>query len=117
MRPVQFILMLIVLGMLLLYFSRLRSGVLDRLVILTFGILGIVMVAVPDITTKLANMVGVGRGSDLFTYLSLLGIAFTFMLLYSKIRDLEASLTSLTRTLAISRAHKPGDTDDSQKSG
>lgn len=107
MRPVQFILMLLVVGMLALYFSRLRSGVLDRVVVLVFGIMGIVMVAVPDMTTRAANLVGVGRGSDLFIYLALLGLGFTCLLLYSKVRDLDASLTELSRTIAIGSAHEP----------
>ena len=97
MRPVQFILALLVGGMVLLYFSRLRSGVLDRVVVLAFAVLGLVMVAIPDATTRVANMVGVGRGSDLFVYLALLGFAFVSLLLYSKIRELEATITRLNR--------------------
>lgn len=111
MRPVQFILMLLVIGMLALYFSRLRSGVLDRVVVLAFGILGLVMVAVPDMTTRVANFVGVGRGADLFIYLALLGIGFACLLLYSKLRELEASITNLSRTVAIDRARGPRDAD------
>ena len=108
MRPVQIILALIVIAMLGLYFSRLRSGVLDRLVVFVFGVLGIVMVAVPDMTTRVANQVGVGRGADLFIYLALLGFAFIGMLLYSKLRDLEATITHLARTVAIDRVKPPG---------
>lgn len=111
MRPVQFILMLLVIMMLALYFSRLRSGVLDRVVVLMFGLLGIFMVAVPDATTKVANFVGVGRGADLFIYLALLGIGFACLLLYSKLRELEASVTDLTRAVAIERAREPRDAD------
>jgi hypothetical protein len=107
MRPVQFILILLVLGILVLYFNRLRSGVLDRVAVVAFGILGLVMVAVPDVTTRAAHAVGVGRGADLFIYLSLLGIAFICLLLYSKIRDLETTITDLTRSIAIERAAEP----------
>jgi hypothetical protein len=108
MRPVQIILAFLVIAMLTLYFSRLRSGVLDRVVVLVFGALGIVMVAVPDLTTRAAQLVGVGRGADLFIYLALLGFAFICMLLYSKLRDMESTITHLARTVAIDRADGPG---------
>lgn len=109
MRPVQLILALLVLGMLALYFNRLRSGIMDRVVVLAFGLLGLIMVAIPDATTRVANWVGVGRGSDLFIYLALVGFAFIFLLLYSKIRDLESTITRLTRTVAINNARDPED--------
>lgn len=107
MRPVQFVLIVLLMGVLLLYFSRLRSGLLDRVVVLAFGLLGMVMVAAPDWTTKTANLVGVGRGADLFFYLAIVGFSFAGLVLYSKIRDLEASITQLIRTLAIERAEPP----------
>ncbi len=114
MRPVQLILILLVLGLLVLYFSRLRSGLLDRIAVLTFGVLGIAMAAAPDWTTRVANLVGVGRGADLFIYLSLVGFAFVVLLLYSKLRGIQASLTDLARTIAIERAHAPDEPDSAR---
>ncbi len=110
MRPVQFVLMLMLIGVLLLYFSRLRSGLLDRIVVLFFGILGLTMVVAPDWTSTVANLVGVGRGVDLFFYLAILGFAFAGLILYSKIRDLEAHLTQLVRSVAVERAQHAGET-------
>lgn len=104
MRPVQFVLILLLLGVLLLYFSRLRSGLLDRVVVFLFGLLGIAMIAAPEWTSTIAHAVGVGRGVDLFFYLAIVGFAFSTLVLYSKIRDLETSLTRLVRTLATERA-------------
>lgn len=107
MRPVQFVLIVMLIGVLVLYFRRLRSGLLDRLVVLAFGMLGIAMVVAPDWTTKAANLVGVGRGADMFFYLAIVGFSFAGLILYSKIRDLEASITQLVRTIAIERAQPP----------
>ena len=104
MRPVQFLLILLLAGVVILYFRRLRSGLLDRVVVFLFGLLGIAMVAAPDWTNTVAHVVGVGRGVDLFFYLAILGFAFAALILYSKIRDLEASITTLVRQLAIERA-------------
>jgi len=112
MRPVQLILIVLLLLVNYVYFSRLRSGLFDRLIILCLAALGIVMTVVPDFTTKIANLVGVGRGVDLFFYLAILGLAFMWLLLYSKIRDLQTSITSLTRALAIKKADAPDDPED-----
>jgi len=107
MRPVQFLLILLLLGVVMLYFSRLRSGLLDRVVVLLFGLLGIAMVVAPDWTNGVAHLVGVGRGVDLFFYLAILGFSFAGLILYSKIRDLEVQITKLVRIVAMERAQDP----------
>jgi len=104
MRPVQVILALLLLFILVLYFSRLRSSVLDRLVVVVFSILGISMIIAPDWTNWAANLVGVGRGADLLIYLAIVGFGFVILLFYSKIKALDASITDLARSVAIERA-------------
>jgi len=112
MRPVQFILIVLLLLVSYVYFSRFRSGLRDRVLILFIALLGIVMTVVPDFTTTVANLIGVGRGVDLLFYMAILGLSFMCLLLYSKIRDLEASITTLTRALAIKKARSPDDTEN-----
>jgi len=107
MRPVQLILIVLLIGVSFLYFNRLRSGILDRVAVLAFAAIGIVMAAFPALTTKLAAAVGVGRGVDLFLYLSLVGFAFFGLVLYSKLRDMEARMTDLARNVAVQTAKHP----------
>lgn len=107
MRPVQFVLILMLIGVLVLYFNRLRSGILDRVVVLVLAALGIAMVVAPEWTNTVAHGVGVGRGVDLFFYLAIVGFAFALLIVYSKIRELEASITHLVRSLALERAETP----------
>ena len=78
-----------------------------RAIALLIGILGIVLVAQPEWSTVASQALGVGRGADLITYLGLVGLSFVCLLLYSKMRFLEAHLTSLIRTAAIAGAHSP----------
>lgn len=106
MRPVQYLLIILVGGVLVLYFRRLRTGVVDRLVVLVFALLGAAMIIAPDWTMTVANALGVGRGVDLFFYLAILGFAFAGLVLYSKLRDIDENLTRLVRTIAIERAEK-----------
>ena len=56
---------------------------------------------IPRVTTHVANLVGVGRGSDLIIYLAILGLFYICFRLYSKIETLEHELTLLVRELAI----------------
>jgi hypothetical protein len=103
MIPIQFVL---ISGLLLLgfeYFSRFRSRLWDRALVTGFAAAGIALVANPDYTTKLAHRVGVGRGTDLLLYVSLLGMGFILMLLVSSLRGLQEKLTRLTREIALLR--------------
>jgi hypothetical protein len=108
MKPIQAILVLILLAIAGLYFNRLRKKSFDRLIILVFILAGIVLVIAPDLTTAIANRLGVGRGADLIMYLGLLALAFLCLLLYARIRELEASMTDLARWIALEQAREPG---------
>ena len=108
MKPIQAILVLLLLVMAGLYFNRLRKKTFDRLIILFFIFVGIILVLMPDWTTAIANLLGVGRGADLIMYLGLLMLSFFCLLLYARIRELEASLTQLVRSIALNQAREPG---------
>jgi small membrane protein len=107
MKPIQFILVLFMLIIAGAYFFRLRKKTYDRLIVIFFIVAGVILVMVPDLSAEIARLVGVGRGVDLVLYLGLLGISFVCLLLYSKIRELEATLTDLVRSIAITEANHP----------
>jgi hypothetical protein len=110
MRPVQLLLIGLVAGVLMLYFRRLRSGVLDRVVVVALALIGAAMIVAPDWTNYAAHLVGVGRGVDLFFYLAILGFAFAGLIFYSKIRDLDEKITRLVRSIAVEKAEGPDST-------
>lgn len=107
MKPIQIV--LLALGGLLvnLYFARLRSLVVDRIIALALAAGVMTLIIVPDITTWAAHAVGVGRGVDLVIYLSLFLLTYMAILQYSKIRALETQVTDLVRALAIDEANTP----------
>jgi hypothetical protein len=72
-------------------------------------------VMVPDLSAEIARLVGVGRGVDLVLYLGILGLSFVCLLLYSKIRELEATLTDLVRSIAIVEASHPNKGDEGER--
>lgn len=107
MRPIQLLLIVFAIVLAVLYFQRLRSRLLDRAIFFLIAVAAIIMVARPEWATEVAHFVGVGRGADLVAYLGISGLAFLWLRLYVRQRDMEAKLTELARQLAIKRAEKP----------
>jgi hypothetical protein len=98
MIPAQPILVAVLVAVVLLYFSRLRSKAADGLIILLcFGCASLVIR--PNIATRIANLVGVGRGVDLILYLSLPGLLMMIFLLFARTRELNAKLTVAVREI------------------
>lgn len=64
---------------------------------------GVVAVLWPDAITWLANLVGVGRGTDLVLYLLVVVFGFVSASLYARVRDLDRQVTVLVRELAVDR--------------
>lgn len=91
----------------ILYFARFRTRLLDRFLFLGLAAGGALLVIRPDWATRLANLFGVGRGADLITYLGFVIVAYLWLMMYSRVRKLDAQLTELTRQIAILEAKRP----------
>lgn len=113
MLPIKFVLIAFLLLIVGLYFRRIQSRIYDRLILLTLLIIGIIMIMFPVLTTDIAHILGVGRGSDLVTYVGILGLGFMWIILYISHRELRAKLTELARTIAIQNATKSEDQEQS----
>jgi hypothetical protein len=104
MIPAQPILVGLLAALVILYFARLRSRGSDGLLIaVCFGIAALLVVR-PNVATKIANAVGIGRGVDLIFYLAIPGLALLILLLFARTRDLNLKLTATLREIAISNA-------------
>jgi hypothetical protein len=97
MSPIQLILILLMVTAIATYFHRLRSKLLDNLIVLAIGTAGVVMIVMPKWITSLADYLGVGRGVDLIMYLAWIGVILVCLLLYSKVRGIQSSPTELVR--------------------
>ncbi len=107
MTLIQFVLIVAVLVIAILYFNRLRTRLWDRVIFFALALIGIVMVAQPDWANAVAHFFGVGRGADLLVYLGFSGLVFLWLGLYSRQREMDVRLTELARRLAILQAEKP----------
>ena len=98
--------------LLVLYATFLRSTLRDRVLAILLFVAAVVAILFPAVTTRVANALGVGRGTDLLIYLFVLGAVFAFIVLNARIIRLEDHITELVRELALSRASKLDDTGD-----
>ena len=88
--------------LLLIFYSKfLRSTLRDRTVALLLCIIAVMAILFPGFTTVIANLLGVGRGTDLLIYIFVFGVAFVFVVLNGRIMSLEENITQIVRELAL----------------
>lgn len=104
--------LLVLAGLILYAFGqRRRSGPLSYGIMAT-ALIGAVLVSFPDLTTDVANAVGIGRGADLIFYLFML-IAFAAIAnLHLRMRAQAEVMTLLAREIALSTASRPDGAKD-----
>ncbi len=61
-------------------------------------------IAVPDTTTSIARVLGIGRGADLLIYVVAIAFIVVTFYFYHRYRQLTIELTRLTRHLALKSA-------------
>ena len=104
---IKIILIAVTLGivvMLLRHRAAMRARAWKRLLLL--GLVGAAIVTIlrPEASTRVANFVGVGRGTDLLLYLLTVLFLYVTVTIYLKFRDVETRITALARRLAIEEA-------------
>jgi hypothetical protein len=83
-----------------------RAKLVYRSLAILFCLTAIVFVLFPDLTTVIAKSLGVGRGTDLLLYVSLIAGVHAILLLYRKTRDLERKITEQIRAMALRDAQQ-----------
>ena len=63
---------LIILVIFVYYSYRVKNILINRVVFLLLGMVGIFLILFPNITSAIANFMGIGRGTDLVVYLFIL---------------------------------------------
>ena len=67
-------------------------------------LVGLVAAAFPDLTTVVANAVGIDRGKDLVLYVATLVMLAGFFSVYLRLRRIRRELTIVVRHLALREA-------------
>lgn len=87
-------------------FKRKKGGLLGTKGVvfwLLFWFAAIVAVLWPDLTTKLANYLGIGRGTDLVVYASLAIMFFVLFRLHIKVESIGRDITLVVRDKALKK--------------
>lgn len=109
MTTIQIILLLGICAIGLYYLLRMRKKVFDILFAGALVAIGVLFILQPELSNKISQKVGVGRGADLVFYISILLFWFIILRLVDRIRRLEQLFTDLVRkeSLNEARSSKP----------
>ncbi len=84
-----------------------RHQAIRRLLLLAFMAAAATSLVVPQLWTEAAALLGVGRGTDLLLYLTILAFLGFVATSYLRFRDMQRQITALTRRLALDEALPP----------
>jgi small membrane protein len=113
MKNIQILLLTMFLAGTVLYFTRNRTRLIDRVFVLAFVLTGAILVSFPEISDWMASLLGVGRGVDAVTYFMLVFLSYTCLQLYAKLRSQEARMVELARWIAINNPKLPETLEES----
>lgn len=107
MLPIQIFILLLLAFSLVLSILVLRNRVFGRLFFGVQFIVGAIFVLVPDLSSRIAALLGVGRGTDFLLYMLIMLFYITVLAFTARIRRMERSHTLMVRSLAIENAKAP----------
>ena len=87
-------------------YLRLRSSILDVILIAVFLITGVVFVMFNEVTDVIAHFLGISRGADMIFYLGILFLFFLILKLYSRLRKIEEKFTEFVRSKSLEEAEE-----------
>lgn len=97
----------IVIAFFVLRGSGARHQAIRRILLVLFVLGAGVSVFFPNLLTSLANLVGIGRGTDLLLYIMVIAFLGFAATTYRRSRQLENQITELAREIALLGAEKP----------
>lgn len=106
MKPIQLLLIGLIVAGLWIYLQFLRSRSRDRFFVVALFVGSALLVLMPDVASHLAVALHVGRGVDLVMYLAILFLGLLNLTMYSRFRHLKQQLIKLARHTAIAEAER-----------
>lgn len=107
MIPFQAVLLVLILLLGIFFVRRSRSRLANRTLSILMALILAVFVIFPDLTTWIANQLGIGRGTDFLFYTFALFVLYILGLIAIRMREQDRKLTQITRSLAIRDARSP----------
>jgi hypothetical protein len=78
-----------------------RTRAAKKILFIAVGLVAVAAVLFPGVTQDVADLVGVGRGTDLVLYLAIVLVSYAALDIYLRFQDLNDQVTRLTRALAL----------------
>jgi small membrane protein len=88
--------------------SNARHLAIRRMMLILFAAVAVLSIFFPGLLSSVANFFGVGRGTDLVLYGTIVSILVFMSTTYQRFRVMEISVTKLARRIAIDEVPQPG---------
>jgi small membrane protein len=108
--PIQYILVLLVTALLVLFLRKrgnAKSAASVKLAFMLFIVFGVYAVLRPGDVSVIAGWLGVGRGTDLLLYGLIIVFTFATLNTYLRFKELELRYARLARAIALRQAEPP----------
>lgn len=89
-----------------------RSGATVKLAFALFLVVGVLAVLLPNQVSRMAQLVGVGRGTDLVLYMLVVAFGFATINTYLRFKEMELRYARLARAIALRSAEPPTEKSD-----
>ena len=106
------IIAVIVVAIVMLRGGGARTQAIQRIFMLLFIVAAGSSIFVPQVWTFAAGLLGVGRGTDLLLYITVLAFLGVAATTYRRFRRLENDLTAMARQVALARADNEQDSSE-----
>jgi hypothetical protein len=87
--------------------SNARHLAIRRMLLIVFAVVAVLSIFFPGMLSSVANFFGVGRGTDLVLYGTIVTVLVFMSTTYQRFRHMEISLTKLARRIAIDEVPRP----------
>lgn len=84
--------------------SRARHLAIRRIMLVIFAVCAVLSIFFPGLLTATARLLGIGRGTDLVLYALIVSFLVFMSTTYQRFRQMEASITKLSRRIALDEA-------------
>jgi hypothetical protein len=109
MSLIQIILLVLIVFAIFYFYLRYKTrsiGFRPFLMMLAFWIVAGVLVALPESTSRVADILGVGRGVDVVFYFSLLLIFYLIFKIFVRLEKIEQNITKIVSKMALEDKEK-----------
>jgi small membrane protein len=106
MLPIQFLLIASLLVAVVITWRRVQGGIIRPIAAVGWTIAWIaagIVIALPDVTSTIANLVGVGRGVDLVLYAAVIALFFLVFRIFISLDRIEREITEVVRREALGK--------------